>query len=151
MHVSIQKLNRELKGMLAAAESMRLPEASRTGAKESSNKFKTKNGHVRSRTFSGPPDAGRAKTYSKHDFTHNDTKLMLIASETKSLVGRLQGIYSRQVVAAQPPSFLPCHEPSAGINRHVHRTTGRKNVRHGSGWCIEALGIRFAHDCAKTS
>jgi hypothetical protein len=82
--------------------------------------FRTRTGRTKSRTFTAhPTDCARRPPRS--DYTHTEAQLVRIANETKSLVTRLQKVYSRPVAVPaehrSPPRQLPCREAHHARNR----------------------------------
>lgn len=98
------------------------------------NKFKTATGFVKPRTFTSNPPVHRARQFPKPDYTHNEMSLLHIANETKSLVKRLQGIYSRPVGGAASPLPVrpsPCEVSSHSNNRcAILAATSRLRLVH---------------------
>ena len=115
-----QAMNAELKKLAA---SMTFP----SGRPDTSQRFKTATGAVKSRTFTAKPPVERARRIPRSDYTHNPTQLTNIANETRSLVARLQHVYQRPGapagdVRATPPPRLP--------NGEAHQARNRCGARH---------------------
>lgn len=89
--------------------------------RESNGQYRDHHGKLRPRTFTSRPSHGLARTQHRSDFTHNPARLVDIATETKSLVTRLEHVYSRPVGPAiankSPPRGKPCNEAPTSRNR----------------------------------
>lgn len=89
----------------------------------SNGQFRDNYGKIRPRTFTSRPCHGLPRSCNKADFTHNPARLVDIATETRSLVHRLESVYSRPVGQAlatkSPPRGKPCNEAPTGRNRKL--------------------------------
>lgn len=90
---------------------------------DSHGQFRDHHGNLKPRTFTSRPSHGLARTMHKADFTHNSARLVDIATETRSLVHRLENVYNRPVGQAiakkSPPRGKPCNEAPTSRNRLV--------------------------------
>jgi hypothetical protein len=95
--------------------------ASAGGRPGTSNKIRTQSGRMRPRTFTARPAVATPPRRRKADYSHSDAQLAAIATETRSLVNRLQRVYGRprgeSAERDAPPRGLPCNEAPAARSR----------------------------------
>eukprot|EP00892_Ulva_mutabilis_P003117 jgi/Ulvmu1/12806/UM097_0035.1 len=91
--------------------------------RESNGQFRDQHGKLRHRTFTSRPAHGVTRVHQRADFTHNPARLVDIATETRSLVNRLEDVYNRPVGPAiankSPPRGKPCNEAPTSRNRKL--------------------------------
>lgn len=133
---------------MAPQELLRMP--ANLERHDSNGQFRDHHGNLKPRTFTSRPSHGLARTIHKADFTHNSARLVDIATETRSLVHRLESVYNRPVGQAiaekSPPRGKPCNEAPTSRNRlgffiwlKVHMICAI--TRHKPAVCAEMCGL----------